>query len=466
LHDGAAPSSEAAAPDRRKGRPDTGNVTWAAVIEYLGAPEDGGCLIARGEGTMAMDELLRRIEGYREWAVELQRGLTAIPAVCPESGGEGEYDKAVWLEGVLKNLAFDEVARFDAPDARAKGGVRPNIVARYSGSGSSRTLWIMSHLDVVPAGERTLWTTDPFELRVEGGRLIGRGVEDNQQAVVSSLLVARALMECKVRPPVDLALLFCADEETGSAYGAEYLVTHHRDLFGPDDIFLVPDAGNAEGSLVEVAEKALWWVKVRTVGKQCHASTPALGANAFRAASDLVTRLASLGRTFPQEDALFDPPTSTFEPTKKEPNVPNVNTIPGDDVFYLDCRVLPSIALAEVEAEIRRLADEVEAAHGVTITLEDVQRAVATLPTSPDAEVVRLVVQAVREVHGITPRPQGIGGGTVAAIFRRIGLPAVVYSKIDESAHQPDEFCILDNLIADAKVFASVAMGCAPDGRK
>jgi succinyl-diaminopimelate desuccinylase len=437
-------------------------VTWAAVIEYLGAPEDGGCLIARGEGTMAMDELLRRIEGYREWAVELQRGLTAIPAVCPESGGEGEYDKAVWLEGVLKNLAFDEVARFDAPDARAKGGVRPNIVARYSGSGSSRTLWIMSHLDVVPAGERTLWTTDPFELRVEGGRLIGRGVE----AVVSSLLVARALMECKVRPPVDLALLFCADEETGSAYGAEYLVTHHRDLFGPDDIFLVPDAGNAEGSLVEVAEKALWWVKVRTVGKQCHASTPALGANAFRAASDLVTRLASLGRTFPQEDALFDPPTSTFEPTKKEPNVPNVNTIPGDDVFYLDCRVLPSIALAEVEAEIRRLADEVEAAHGVTITLEDVQRAVATLPTSPDAEVVRLVVQAVREVHGITPRPQGIGGGTVAAIFRRIGLPAVVYSKIDESAHQPDEFCILDNLIADAKVFASVAMGCAPDGRK
>ena len=272
---------------------------------------------------------------------------------------------------------------------------------------------------------------------------------------MSSLLVARALMECKVRPPVDLALLFCADEETGSAYGAEYLVTHHRDLFGPDDIFLVPDAGNAEGSLVEVAEKALWWVKVRTVGKQCHASTPALGANAFRAASDLVTRLASLGRTFPQEDALFDPPTSTFEPTKKEPNVPNVNTIPGDDVFYLDCRVLPSIALAEVEA-----------AHGVTITLEDVQRAVATLPTSPDAEVVRLVVQAVREVHGITPRPQGIGGGTVAAIFRRIGLPAVVYSKIDESAHQPDEFCILDNLIADAKVFASVAMGCAPDGRK
>jgi succinyl-diaminopimelate desuccinylase len=408
-----------------------------------------------------MDELLRQIETYREWAVELQRGLTAIPAVCPGSGGEGELDKAVWLEGVLRTLAFDEVARIDAPDARAKGGVRPNVVARYRGSSSSRTLWIMSHLDVVPPGERTLWNTDPFELHVEGGRLVGRGVEDNQQAVVSSLLVARAFMDRRLRPPVDLALLFCADEETGSEYGAEYLVRHRRDLFGPDDVFLVPDAGNPEGTLVEVAEKALWWVKVRTVGRQCHASTPAQGANAFRAASDLVTRLASLERTFPQSDPLFDPPVSTFEPTKKEANVPNINTIPGEDVFYLDCRVLPSVALADVEAEIRRIAGEVEAAYGVTVTLEDVQRAEATPPTSPDCEVVRLLVQGVREVHGITPQPQGIGGGTVAAVFRRIGLPAVVYSKIHESAHQPNEFCVLDDLIADAKVFASVAMRCA-----
>ncbi len=411
-----------------------------------------------------MDDLLSKVESYRAWAVELQRGLTAIPAVCPQSGGEGEHDKAAWLERVLAGLAFDEVTRLDAPDPSAKGGVRPNLVARLRGARSSRTLWIMSHLDVVPPGERSLWSGDPYVLRVEDGRLIGRGVEDNQQAVVSSLLVARAFMECGVRPPIDLALLFCADEETGSAYGAEYLARRHRGIFGPDDMFLVPDAGNAEGSLVEVAEKSLWWVKVRTLGKQCHASTPAQGANAFRAASDLVTRLASLARTFPQEDPLFDPPHSTFEPTKKEPNVPNVNTIPGDDTFYLDCRVLPSVALAEVEAEIRRLAAGVEAAHGVTIALEDVQRAPAAPATDPDAEVVRVLVDSIRAVHGISPVPKGIGGGTVAAIFRRLGLPAVVYSKVHESAHQPDEFCVLDDLIADAKVFVGVAMRCSPAG--
>ncbi len=404
------------------------------------------------------DKILQKIESYRQWAIELQRGLTAIPAISPESGGEGEYDKAVWLRNELETLHFDSVEWFDAPDEKAKNGKRPNIVARYRGQNSSRTVWIMSHLDIVPPGERSLWKTDPYVVHIEDGKLIGRGVEDNQQAIVSSLIVARALMESGVRPPVDLALLFCADEETGSALGADYLVEHHRNLFGSNDMFIVPDGGNSDGTMVEVAEKSIWWLKVRTQGRQCHASMPHQGINAFRAASELVTKLGSLYSTFAGQDPLYDPPMSTFEPTKKESNVPNINTIPGDDVFYLDSRVLPDVPLAAVEAEIRRLAQEVERTHNVTISLENVQRGEAAPPTSPDADVVRWISEAIREVLGVEPKPQGIGGGTVAAVFRRIGLPAVVYSKLDDTAHQPGEYCILDNLIADAKVLALVAL--------
>jgi succinyl-diaminopimelate desuccinylase len=404
------------------------------------------------------DGILERIEGLRAWAVELERGLTAIPALDPSSGGDGELDKALWLEGVLRGLAFDGIERYDAPDSRAKGGVRPNLVARLRGESSARTLWIMSHLDVVPPGELSLWEADPWTLRVDGNRLIGRGVEDNQQAVTSSLLTARAFLEAGVRPPIDLALLFCADEETGSAYGAEWLVHEHRELFGPRDAFLVPDAGNPEGTLLEVAEKSLWWVKVRTSGRQCHASTPEQGVNAFRAASDLVTRLQDLYTTFPQRDPLFDPPISTFEPTKKDANVPNINTIPGDDVFYLDARVLPAVPLAEVEAELRRLARAVEDAHGVTVTIADVQRAEAAPGTPPDHPLVRAVSDAARQVYGVETAPLGIGGGTVAAVFRRVGLPAVVYSRLEETAHQPNESCLLDNLVGDAKVFALTLM--------
>lgn len=404
------------------------------------------------------EKILNKIAGYEAYAIELQRGLTAIPAISPLSGGEGEYDKAIYLEKELKKLKFDSIEWINAPQKEAKNGVRPNLIARYNGKKSGKTLWLMSHLDIVPPGEMKLWKSDPYKLKIEGRNLIGRGVEDNQQATVSSLLVVKAMMELNFRPELNIALLFCADEETGSGFGADYIVEKRPDIFGRDDMFFVPDSGAEDGSAIEVAEKSIMWLKVTTQGRQCHAARPALGINAFKAASDLVVRFGSLYKKFPHKDGLYDPPISTFEPTKKEANVPNVNTLPGDDVFYMDCRVMPGYKLAEVKAEMRRLADEVEKAHGVKIAFEPQQEAQAAPPTDPGAPIVKALEKAIREIYKVEPRVQGIGGGTVAAFFRRLNLAAVVYSRLNESAHQPNEYCILDNLLGDAKIFAISAL--------
>ena len=52
--------------------------------------------------------------------------------------------------------------------------------------------------------------------------------------------------------------------------------------------------------------------------------------------------------------------------------------------------------------------------------------------------------------------PRGIGGGTVAAFFRQQGLPAAVWMTVSQTAHQPNEFCLLSNLVGDARVLAHV----------
>lgn len=411
--------------------------------------------------------ILKKISGYKDYVIELQKGLVGIPAVDPGSDGTGELEKAKWLEKELRKLKFDKIERFDAPDKRAKGGVRPNIVARYRGTGKTSsvtpTFWIMSHLDVVPPGERKLWKTDPFKLHIEGNKLYGRGTEDNHQGLVASILCLRGMMDAGYRAPFDIALLFAADEETGSDYGAIYLTKKHPGLFGKKDVFLVPDGGSPDASMVEIAEKSILWLKITTRGKQCHASTPAQGKNSFRAASELVVRLGDLHKKFNKIDKLFDPPISTFEPTKKEANVPNINTIPGDDVFYLDSRILPDYSLKALKAEVRKHADAIEKKHGVSISLETVQEGEAAPPTPKDADIVKAVIASIKEVYpGAKPKAMGIGGGTVAAVFRHLNLPAVVYSKQDETAHMPNEFCLLDNLIGDAKVFALAAMKMVP----
>jgi succinyl-diaminopimelate desuccinylase len=405
-----------------------------------------------------LKQIYDKIEGYRDEMVELQAKLTAIPALGPSNGGEGETKKAEFIkEWMEKEIGFDTLEQHDSPDDRVPSGSRPNIVAVMKGKSSDKCVWVMAHLDIVPPGELSLWNSDPYTVKVEDGKIYGRGVEDNQHGMVAPLFALKALKELGIKPSRDVGLAFVADEETGSLHGIQFLLEKHN-VFNAHDLIVVPDAGVPDGSMIEVAEKSIYWVKIETKGKQCHASTPAQGINAHRAAAHLITKIDKLYEIFDQKDEVFDPPISTFEPTKKENNVPNINTIPGDDVFYIDMRVLPGIALDEVHKTLEGMIREVEKQHGVTISISSPQREEAAPATPVDAPVVTALSTAIKDVHGVDARPMGIGGGTVAAFFRRAGIPAVVWSRIDELAHQPNEYTHIDNMAGDAKVFAHLFM--------
>ncbi len=362
------------------------------------------------------------------------------------------------LRSYLEKHGITDITQVDAPDERVPGGVRPNLIARVAGRSRERTVWVMAHTDVVPPGDLSKWTSDPFALRVDGDLLFGRGVEDNHQGVVAGVMAALGLVTSKTVPRHELALLLVADEEVGSQYGIQYVVDH-ADLFRPGDLIIVPDGGAADGTEIEVAEKSIMWVKFRVTGKQTHASTPERGCNAMRAGAHLVVALDRLHQLFDRTDPVFVPPASTFEPTKKEANVPNINTIPGDDVFYLDCRVLPDYSVDDVEARIREIADEAARKHGVGVEISFPQRQQAAPATPVDAEIVGRLAKAVKSVYGVAAKPVGIGGGTVAAQLRRRGLPCVVWSRMDETMHGPDENARISNILGDAKVIAEVAMG-------
>jgi succinyl-diaminopimelate desuccinylase len=389
--------------------------------------------------------------------IEMQRDLTAVPALGPDNGGAGEAEKARVLARWVETLGLGPSENHPAPDPRVPGGERPNLVVTLPGRSTGSSFWIMTHMDIVPPGELSLWESDPYSLVVRGDTLVGRGVEDNQQSLVASLFAAACLQELGLEPARTARLLFVSDEETGSAFGAWH-VARTTQLFTPADLALVPDSGCPDGSEIEIAEKSILWLRVGTRGKQCHGSTPQKGRNAFEAASHLVVRLGALAEAFPQVDRLFDPPVSTFAPTKKEANVPNVNTIPGDDAFCMDCRVLPSVELDAVLTRIRAIAATVERDFGVTVDVQTLQR--ASSPATPaDSPVVTALSRAIRAVYGVQPRTIGIGGGTVGAVLRSQGIPTAVWSRVEERAHQPNESCLVSNMIGDAVVMGLLMRG-------
>lgn len=401
------------------------------------------------------ERLRWRIEGYRKAMVEFQRDLTAVNAVGPLNGGDGEWQRAGFLRDALAGMGLGHAREIDAVDPTSYAGRRPNLVLVHEGLQDRPTVWVMAHMDTVPPGDESLWDTPPFEVVERDGRLYGRGVEDNQQGLTSMVFALRAVLEEGLTPTSDVGLLFVADEETGNDYGLKHVLRAAPELFDAGDMVVVPDFGSPAGDLLEVAEKSVLQVQFTVTGRQAHASTPAAGLNAHRVATILAQRVDTrLHAAFSLRDDMFDPPTSTFEPTKREANVPNVNTIPGVDRFWFDCRVLPSVPLDEVKAEVAAVAAAVAEETGARIDVAYTSEHPAAPPTAANAPVVLALTEAVRQVRGVEPRTIGIGGGTVAAEFRRRGMPAVAWSTCDGVAHQPNEYCVIDNMVADARVFA------------
>jgi len=408
---------------------------------------------------MQVNELMNvhsRIENYRDEMVEALGNMIKIPAISPKSGGNGEVKKAEYIQDLISGFGFDEVERIDVPDEESPDKVRPNIIARLKGEGeSAQNIWIVVHMDVVPEGDLKLWETDPFTPMVKDGKIFGRGVEDNGQELIAALYAVKALEDEGIKPSNNINIAIVADEETGSDFGIRPLI--EKGLFDKDDLIIVPDGGNEDGTLIEVSEKTIMWIKIRTIGKQCHGSMPERGINAFKAAMKFGVKIEEeLYKKYNKRDDLFDPPISTFEPTKKEGNVPNINTIPGEDIFYMDCRILPDYDPEEVFNLIKGVADKVAEKTRAKFEFERPQFDPAAPPTSPDSPAVLALKEAIVNVYNIKPYAGGIGGGTCAAIFRRAGYPAVVWAKLDDTCHAPNEYAVIENIVNDAKVYATV----------
>lgn len=405
---------------------------------------------------MDKDLVFEEIKKMKDEMIQTLMELVRIPAMAPESGGDGECKRAERLIQILDLMGLTTSEHFDADDERVTLRKRPNIVTWVEGDSKER-LWIVTHLDMVPPGEEALWTaTKPFEPTAKDGKIYGRGTEDNLQAMVSSIYAMKALKNLGIKPRRTVALCFVADEENGSKYGIQYLIS--KGIFRNDDLVVVPDGGSSDGSFIEIAEKSSLWLKVSTFGKQTHASRPGDGLNANRVGMEYALALdRMLHQKYSAKDGYFDPPESTFEPTRKEKNVDAVNIVPGEDIFYFDCRILPQYDTEEVLKEIQTLAAAFEQKTGAKITIEITSKTTASKPADPNARIVLMLKEALETTRGIKPKIGGIGGGTCAAYFRKAGIPAVVWSTSDEMAHQPNEYSKIKNMVDDAKIFAQLA---------
>jgi len=402
----------------------------------------------------SLEQIITTVETYRNDMVDALTEMLRIPAIGPENGGEGEFERARFLKELAERCGFEDIEMYDALDERVRLRLRPNIVARKKGQ-SDQTVWIVSHMDTVTPGNLDAWTYPPFSPKVMDGKLYGLGAEDNGQALIGTLFAAKALNELGLVPERGIGLAMVSDEETGNTKGIKFLIDNN--VFHKNDFIYVPDFGVEDGSVIEVAEKHILWLKVKVMGKQTHASTPGRGINAMKVGSQMIDFLVDqLNGKYGRLETSFLPPTSTFEPTKRLQTVGNVNTVPGEDTFWIDCRILPDYNPDDVLETARGVAKIFEERSGARIGVEIEQANRSGPPSSTESIALMSLASAIKKIKGVDAIPRGIGGGTCANLFRLAGYDAYVWQTVEEMAHSVNEYCRVDNMVNDAKVYATV----------
>jgi succinyl-diaminopimelate desuccinylase len=401
--------------------------------------------------------LAKAVASDEKHMVDSLCSMLRINAVGPIYGGPGEAERGEFLTKLCKDLGFKSIEVIESKDPAAKAGKRPNIIVRVKGS-SDKNIWVVTHMDTVPEGDLSAWKSPPFDPKVKDGRIFGRGAEDNGQELIATMFGLSALIHSGVTPEANIGLVMVSDEEHGNVHGIEFLLK--KGIFKKGDMAVVPDHGGPDGATLCIVEKGIAWINVEVIGRQTHASTPNKGINALEvSARFMVEAVDLLRKKYGTCDPMFDPPCSTFEPTKCDANGPNVNTVPGKQQFAFDFRVLPDYRLDDVMADLKATAKKFEESAGVTIHLTYLQKTDSAPKTNVDSEIVLRLSKAIQTVKGARAHAVGIGGGTCANPFRREGIDAVVWSTIRETAHDANEYIEIANMVSDAQVYAALFAG-------
>jgi acetylornithine deacetylase/succinyl-diaminopimelate desuccinylase-like protein len=217
--------------------------------------------------------------------VELARKLIRFDTTNPPGS---EVDCIAYIDSLLTDAGFKTTVLSKSPE-------RPNLISRLKGSGQAPPLMLYGHVDVVPAtGQR--WKHPPFEGIIEDGYLWGRGALDMKSGVAMMLsAVLRAKRE-DVVPKGDIILLILSDEESGSKFGAGYMVDQHPDLF--DDVrYAIGEFGGYTAHIggkkfypIQISEKQICWLKAVVKGPAGHGSRP-LHGGAMAKTGELLRRL-------------------------------------------------------------------------------------------------------------------------------------------------------------------------------
>ncbi len=416
------------------------------------------------------------VAARRDDLVTLTRELVAFDTVTHTPGAAPRQERALQEHlAALLRARGAEVALHE-PDAAALRphpmvpeefafDGRPQLVARFRGSGGGRTLLLNGHVDVVDAEPRDDWTQpDPFSAVIRDGRLYGRGACDMKGGVASMVVAACALAELGVPLAGDLIVNTVTEEEStgaGGLFAARLLEA---------DAAIVPEPS---GLVVWVACRGSLLPRITVRGRAGHAGIHQLPPEQGGAVN-AIEKMA----------LLLDAVRRLREHWAQRPRHPYLSA--GDCVPTIVAGgewLVSYPAVCTLECHIEYLPDRADATgYGALVEREFCDWIAEAAAADPwrrehppesvwggggvppseipaDDPIVQTLLSAGRDLGQI----QQLGGldnwHDGATLTVEAGIPAVCFGPGDvHRAHTADEYVPIDDLVACAQRIALTAM--------
>ncbi len=414
-----------------------------------------------------MPRLLAAIESRRDELVALTQQLVRIPTTNPPGEAYRECAEAIGRRLARRGFSVEYVRGLGTPGDSDRYP-RINVIARREGTRPGRCVHFNGHIDVVEAGRG--WSVEPFAALVRDGRIYGRGSCDMKGGLAAAIVAVEALLDSGLPLPGALEISGTVDEESGGYGGVAYLA--ERGWFAPTRVqhVIIPEPLNVDR--VCIGHRGVWWSEIETHGRIAHGSMPFLGDSAIRHMGAVLERLEHelLPRLATRTTVMPVVPPAARQSTL------NVNSVHGGQPegydglpspcvadscrIIIDRRFLVEETLEGVKGELRELLDRLAAERpGFRYELRDLFE---VLPVMADraGPVVQATLAAVREVLGREAEVVCSPGTYDQKHIDRIGRlkDCIAYGPgILDLAHQPDEFVLIDDLVASAKVMAVAA---------
>lgn len=410
----------------------------------------------------ARERVLAAVDAIADEAVAFTSELIRFPTVNPP--GEGYDECARFIGRKLSAFGFDvEYVDADGRPEHTTHHPRVNVVGTRRGRRERPCVHLNGHFDVVPAGAG--WTRDPFGGEVADGRIYGRGACDMKAGIAAAIFAAEAIRRAGQPLAGSIEVSGTVDEESGGFAGMALLCERGRLSRDRTDYVIIPEPLNVDR--ICVGHRGVYWFEVTTRGRIGHGSMPFLGVNAI----DHMARVLHTFETELQPRLRARQTTVPVVPEGARHPTLNINGIAGGQPVdgiqtpcvadtcsaVFDRRFLLEEGFEQTRAEIVDLLERTASGNpGLRYELRDLMT-VHPVRTPEDSPLVASLGRGIREVIGRDAMHVASPGTYDHKHVARIaGVEhCVAYGPgILDLAHQPDEWCGVDDLVTATRVIA------------